>query len=141
MLNRSTIIKSAWAEYRRTHNGAFCRKTFAAILRDRWFAARLVANRAGIMVAAWARYRVVAAECGYARFDRRLFARVLRIAWINARAAQVDADSKRRAARPRKPVELRPLTPMQIALDAVKYLPAHMSAARAEAQIRAAYAA
>ncbi|WP_152044506.1 hypothetical protein [Aureimonas psammosilenae] len=141
MLNRTAIMRSAWAEYRRAGLVQFCRKTFARILRDRWFAARLVANRAGIMVAAWARYRTVATECGYARFDRRLFARVLRMAWINARAAQVDANSKRRAARPRKPVELRPLTPMQIALDAVKYLPAHMSAGRAEAQIRAAYAA
>ncbi|GGE24692.1 hypothetical protein GCM10011390_50170 [Aureimonas endophytica] len=44
-------------------------------------------NRSVVMTSAWARYREIAAQMEIARFDRRLFGRVLRMAWINARAA------------------------------------------------------
>ncbi|GGD93636.1 hypothetical protein GCM10011390_10470 [Aureimonas endophytica] len=142
MLNRTAIMKAAWAEYRRAARSLvrFCRETFARILRARWFATRLLAGRAGIMAAAWTRYREIAAQMEVARFDLRLFGRVLRMAWINARAAQERADSDRHAARP-KALAARPLAALEEALDAVKYLPAHMSAARVSASIRARFAA
>lgn len=96
-------------------------------------------NRTLIMTAAWASYRKVAIAARYDRFCRRLFARVLRQAWINAKA---EAARQRRAAAvivvPAGPTEP---TAFDTAMDALKYLPAHMSFERAAAAVRSRFAA
>ena len=92
-------------------------------------------HRSAIMIAAWTRYRVVAAQCGYAQFCRRLFARVLRFAWINAR---VEAARARRTAAIVLPAADGP-TALDLALQGLVYLPAHMSYARAADAVRARF--
>ncbi|WP_210248885.1 hypothetical protein [Aureimonas leprariae] len=96
-------------------------------------------NRTSIMIAAWASYRKVAIAARYERSCRRLFGRILRQAWINAKA---EAARQRRAAS----VIVLPVTPAEptafdTAMDALKYLPAHMSFERAAAAVRTRFAA
>lgn len=145
MLNRSNLMRAAWAQYRREAPSArFCRVTFAAILRQRWTAVRLLADRAGLMVRAWARYR---ATYRVGPFRRWAFREALRLEWAGVRLALLQAAERaRREALAAIPQPIRViiaepvLSPLAAALDRVKYLPAHMSAARAEAAIRARYA-
>ncbi|KAB0680176.1 hypothetical protein [Aureimonas leprariae] len=95
-------------------------------------------NRSTIMTAAWASYRKVAIAARYDRFCRRLFSRVLRQAWINAKA---DAARQRRAAAViAVPVTSAEPTAFHTAMDALKYLPAHMSFERAAAAVRTRFA-
>lgn len=73
-------------------------------------------------------------------FDRALFAQCLSAAWSWERMrAEVAAENAAPQAivLPAEPV----LSPLDAALDTLKYLPAHMSAARAAEAIRAQFAA
>ncbi len=104
-------------------------------------------NRSAILRNAWKAYRASV----YARgpFDRIAFGRALTMAWNRAkRAAAVEAERARRAAEEEAEIAARgdeaddyEFSPLEQAIRATSYLPAHMSAAAAEARIRSAYAA
>ncbi|WAJ28037.1 hypothetical protein [Antarcticirhabdus aurantiaca] len=82
-----------------------------------------------VMKRAWRNYHLMTIPG--AAFSRPMFAMALRNAWYSAKLeAQIVAEQ---AAAPE-------LTPLEAAIDAVKYLPFHMSAAAAEASIRARHA-